>query len=80
MDLLIDDQRSFCECIAKNYYAGMTILKNVGIDRLFIDFDLGELKTGLDVLKDSYAEGVLPDEVQLVTMNPPGREQMDQTP
>ncbi len=76
MDLLIDDQRTFCECIAKTYSIGMTILRTGRIDRLFLDFDLGETKTGLDVLKDGFKERVLPEFIQLVTMNPVGKTQM----
>jgi hypothetical protein len=76
MDLLIDDQRTFCECIAKTYAVGMRLLRCRGIGRLFIDFDLGESKTGLDILKDGFKENILPDFIQLVTMNPAGREQM----
>ena len=76
MDLLIDDERRCCECIARTYDAGITVLGEIAIECLYIDFDLGEKKTGLDVLQWAYLHDVLPLRIQLVTMNPPGREQM----
>lgn len=77
MDLLIDDARTFAvDCIARNYETGVTILTTNTVGKLYLDFDLGGEKTGLDVLKAANILGILPRIIQLVTQNPVGLKQM----
>jgi hypothetical protein len=79
MYLLIDDAKNYyADIIARTDKAGMAVLKRLSgqITCLGIDFDLGrESKTnGCDVLKWALAHKCLPKKVQVVSLNPPGRE------
>jgi hypothetical protein len=77
MNLLIDDYKSLnVDCIARNYDAGITVLTTGTVSKLYLDFDLSEIKTGLDVLKDGLGLGILPEIIVLVSLNPPGMKQM----
>lgn len=79
MWLLIDDERSLgCDVIARNAKAAYSIMDRTGyvFDGLCIDHDLGEGDTGYDILQWAINRGVLPKKVQIVTMNPVGRQNM----
>lgn len=77
MNLLIDDCRNFnVDCIARNYETGMIVLRTEAVRKLYLDFDLAEKKTGLDILIDAGLMGVLPQTIILVTQNPVGLKQM----
>lgn len=74
--LLIDDAKNFhADIIARTAAAGKAILEelSVNIDCLGIDFDLGGAISGYDIVKWALARGLLPDRVEVVSMNPPGR-------
>lgn len=74
MDLLVDDVRDLnCSCIARTFQAAFFLLNNCQFDEMYLDFDLGGQETGLDVLKHCY---YLPTKIQIVTMNPVGRQQI----
>lgn len=79
MWLLIDDAKDLsCDVIARNAEAARTLLGGVGyaFEGLCLDYDLGGNETGYDILKWAIDSGTLPKKVQLVTMNPVGRERM----
>ena len=77
LSLLIDDQRNLgANIIARTVEAGFIILRRLKIERLYLDHDLGERKTGLDVLRMAKNNCCLPPNIQLVTMNPVGRNNM----
>lgn len=81
MYLLIDDAKTFhADIIARTAEAGKAILEelSVNISCLGIDFDLGKesKENGLDILKWALVNKCLPKKVQVVSLNPPGREAM----
>ena len=77
MHVLIDDVKNLdADIIARNYRAGQIVLQMKIATHLYLDFDLGELKTGYTLLQFGFSYDLIPDFVQLVTHNPPGRKQM----
>lgn len=77
MWLLIDDIRDLnCDVTARTYADGIVALKEYGqkIECLCIDHDLGEEKTGYDVIMWAIEHRLLPKKVQIVSVNPVGRE------
>lgn len=76
MDLLIDDVRSMpYGIIARDYESGLKMLRMGGFDCLYLDHDLGEIKTGYDLIKQAVEEGIeLPDKIAIVSSNPVGRD------
>jgi len=76
MILLVDDVRTFhVDCTVRNYKTAIDVIRHCSISLMYLDFDFGEDKSGLDILKDAFAN--LPKRIQLVTMNPVGRKQME---
>lgn len=78
MKLLIDDCKDFqgMNIVARDYETGMAILSQWKITELYLDFDLGGEATGLDVLKVGFVAGIIPDLVEIVSLNPVGARQM----
>jgi len=82
--LLIDDCRNFGNIIARTADGGKLLLKlfnNWSISfyldwTLGIDHDLGGDETGYDILKWAIEKEYLPSKIQLVTMNPVGKQNM----
>lgn len=77
MYLLVDDLRNTpTDFIARTYEAAEIALWNLRpyITVLILDHDLGEEKDGYDLCKWALEHNCLPREVQLVTSNPVGRE------
>ena len=75
MWLLIDDKRDLnTELIARNFKVGIRLLAYFkgDIEALCIDHDLGEEKTGYDLIKWAISNNVLPNHVQIVSDNPVG--------
>jgi len=73
--LIIDDFRtSGCELVARTATEGKRMLQENAdeIECLCIDHDLGEKETGYDVIVWAEANGFLPGQVQIVSMNPVG--------
>ena len=77
MNLLIDDVKEGCwaDIVARNARAGKAILEELSgcISYLYIDHDLGGETSGYDVVRWALARGYLPNKVQVVSLNPPGR-------
>ena len=76
MNLVIDDCKDFGgDIIARNASAGKAVLKALSnvITTTYIDFDLGSNETGADVVEWAIQNNCLPKEVQIISMNPPGR-------
>lgn len=80
MWLLVDDKRDLnCDCIARNYEVAIQLVHLNIWDCICLDHDLGEEKTGYDVLSliiDLLDKDELPERFQLVTSNPVGRDRM----
>ena len=77
MILLIDDMREItgADLIARTYYGGLIVLKKLKgqLHSLYLDHDLGSTtRTGYDLLKYGLENGLIPNEVVLVTNNPVG--------
>lgn len=80
MWVLIDDQRELgCDIIARNYAAGKAVLEAMHdkIACLCIDHDLGGLSTGYDLISWALEANKLPSQVQIVSSNPVGRENIE---
>jgi hypothetical protein len=77
MWLLIDDKRNLnTDAIARTPEAGRKLLSLGGWDCVCFDHDLGCKESGYDVLVWGINAGLLPKQVQLVTSNPVGRQNM----
>ena len=77
--LLIDDFREFdVDHIAKNARDGQQALLSFPVTHLYMDHDLGDVDepTGYDVLVWALERGTCPPNVQMVTANPVGRDNM----
>jgi len=77
--LLIDDFREFdVDHIAKNARDGQQALLSFPVTHLYMDHDLGDVDqpTGYDVLVWALERGVCSPNVQMVTSNPVGRDNM----
>lgn len=76
MFVVIDDTRDYGgDIIARNAQAGKIILAELydQITTLCIDFDLGSEETGANVVEWALQNNCLPKDVQIISMNPPGR-------
>jgi len=60
----------------KNYEECVDILQNCNIDIISLDHDLGEEKTGYDVVKFMVQEGIFPKEIYIHSANPVGAQNM----
>lgn len=80
MNLYVDDLRQVPKNfeIARTYEEAIKILKNNTIDILSLDHDLGEEKTGYDIVKYICQNNCKVKRVYLHTFNPIGRENMYQ--
>lgn len=79
MWLLIDDCRDLhADVIARTADAGRKMLEVGGWEMLMLDHDLGSATdlSGYDVLVWALERGLCPQNVQLVTSNPPGLSRM----
>jgi response regulator of citrate/malate metabolism len=80
--LLIDDIRDFhCHFTVRNQTAAIDFIRAVKcniieFDTIYLDFDLGD-GTGLEVLKNIITYEVNFERIQLITMNPAGRKQLE---
>jgi len=85
MILLIDDAKEggYADIVARNSQSGIAVLQNLykDVTELYIDFDLGLNSdlNGNDTIKLALAYNCLPDKVIIVSMNPPGRKQIEAT-
>ena len=79
MFLLIDDLRNTpSDFIARTPSAGKEALRRLKplLTHVIFDHDLGGEESGYDVMVWALDNGFMPDNVQLVTSNPVGRDNM----
>lgn len=82
MTLLIDDTRDLpADLIARTFAAGKQVLEAFDVSYLKLDHDLGELKTGYDIvllLEEWHFTGErkIPKTIELVTANSVGLKNM----
>jgi len=75
MKLLIDDTRDFSvDVIARNGEAGLSLLKTVYFDTVYLDFDLGSGITGFEVLRDGLEHM---EKIIIVSTHPSGKALME---
>jgi hypothetical protein len=75
MWLIIDDKRTLgCDIVVRTPWVGKQVLRSmVGlIEVLCIDHDLGVGESGYDVVKWALENNCLPAQVQIVSQNPVG--------
>lgn len=78
--LLIDDMRTVPNAvIARDFKTGLQMLEDQSWDVLLIDHDLGEEKTGYDIMcwLEEHPEKV-PKRIICVSSNPVGRKRIEQ--
>jgi hypothetical protein len=75
---MIDDERNLnVDVIARTSEAGIKLLEAFEWECLILDHDLGsDPKTGYDILVYALEKNILPKCVQIITMNPVGRERI----
>jgi hypothetical protein len=77
--LLIDDMRNiFADDIARTYQEGIAFLRKTKYTHLWLDHDLGEGKTGYDVmcwLEQNQQH--LPDKIICISANPVGNKRIN---
>lgn len=79
MWLLIDDIRDLkCDVIARTPASARKMLAVGGWECICFDHDLGCEESGYDIMKEALSNNFLQDipQIQLVTSNPVGRENM----
>lgn len=79
MWLLIDDIRDGygCDVIARTPEGALACLDMRFWDAAIFDHDLGDARmSGYDVMKEALNRHTLPHQIQLVTSNPVGRDNM----
>jgi len=82
MLILIDDQRDIgADIILRNAKAAKRLLEHypqINESSILMDHDLGGRETGYDILCFMFGLAIWPERFQLVTMNPVGRNNMEQ--
>lgn len=78
MKVFLDDVRDCPSSFywVRNYEECVDILKNCDIDIISLDHDLGENKTGYDVVKFMVQESIFPKEIYIHSANPIGAQNM----
>ncbi len=74
---LVDDLRDIkADSVARTYADAVRIAEQLDLSKavLYLDHDLGEVKTGYDFISYLIAEDNLPKEVLIVSSNPVGRD------
>ena len=59
--------------IARSYDTALRMLRSFDYAELYLDHDLGETRTGYDLLMQLIAEGKVPARVECISWNPAGR-------
>ncbi len=80
MWLLVDDEKNIqCDIIVRTAHVAKIVLAGLHseLEGLYLDHDLGMDSSGLDVLKWAIQNDMLPNSVQLITMNPVGKKEME---
>ena len=75
----VDDAKPCPEgcAVARTYDDALRMLRRFRYDVLYLDFDLGDGPTGLDLLRMIRAEGRCPPSVVCISWNPVGRKAIE---
>ena len=60
--------------VARTYDDALRLLRRFKYRTLYLDHDLGERRTGLDLLRQLRSERRLPDNIVCISWNPAGRD------
>lgn len=63
--------------VARTYDLALQMLRRFKYSKLYLDHDLGEARTGYDLLMVLIAEGIVPPEVECISWNPVGRKRIE---
>lgn len=63
--------------VARTYDDALRMLRRFDYDVLYLDHDLGEPRTGYDLLKQLIVDGRVPARVECISWNPVGRERIE---
>lgn len=62
--------------VARTYDDAVRMLRSFRYDELYLDYDLGEERTGYDLLLQAQREGLCPPRVVCISWNPEGRKRI----
>lgn len=79
MDIWVDDCKPCPEgmAVARTYDEALLMMRKHAYDTLFLDHDLGEPRTGYDLLLQLQEDGVCPPKVVCISLNPVGRARIE---
>jgi hypothetical protein len=63
--------------VARTYDDALRMLRRFEYDVLYLDHDLGEPRTGLDLLRELIRDGRVPPRVECISWNPVGRKNIE---
>lgn len=63
--------------VARTYDDALSLCRRYRYTVIHLDYDLGEQRTGLDLLRQLDRERLLPPLVELITWNPVGRKRLE---
>lgn len=77
--LWVDDCKPCPEgcSVARTYDDALRMLRRYRWDVLYLDHDLGEPRTGYDLLVQADREGLVPPVVECISWNPVGRKRIE---
>ncbi len=76
MRLWVDDCKPVpegVEAVARTYDDAVRLCRRFRYEVLYLDHDLGEPRSGLDLLRQLKREGICPPVVECISWNPVGR-------
>lgn len=76
--LWVDDCKPAPEgfAVARNYDDALKMLRRFDYAELYLDHDLGERRTGYDLLMQLISENRVPPRVECISWNPAGRKRI----
>jgi hypothetical protein len=78
LEIWVDDCKPapFGCAVARTYDDALRMLRRFEYSKLYLDHDLGEARTGYDLLLVLIAEGRVPPVVECISWNPVGRKRI----
>lgn len=75
MHLWVDDCKPepYGCAVARTFDDALALMRRYSYPVLYLDHDLGEARTGYDLLLQVQAEGICPPRVECISWNPVGR-------
>jgi len=78
-ELWVDDSKPcpYGCAVARTYDEALRLLRSFDYDVLYLDHDLGEPRTGYDLLMQLIADDRVPTKVVCISWNPVGRQRIE---